>query len=349
MDTVYSSQKNDIINTGGTQVQILKDKTKSGKIRPWKEKKTNNLRVASSYLDASLKNKAVRVSQCANILQFQVTQQGQKLAHTWFCKVRLCPMCNWRRSIKLASQNREIVLTANKEEKLKWIFLTLTTGETIEGKHLKERIEHSMMAFNRFMKYKRIQKVTRGYFRGLEVTKNHNKYHPHFHVLLAVRPSYFNHLYIKQKDWANLWKKAMRSSSDIIVDVRTVKPNKKYESLTEDKIQAFEGALQEVSKYPVKDIELLKGNRQQNAMTIYTLDNALSNKRLIGYGGLLKDIRKKLQLQDIEEDTVNLIHIDENCNDVIASEVEVVTAYWHYGLHEYVVSNTSKSTLCPKF
>ncbi|MGQ4672013.1 protein rep (plasmid) [Bacillus toyonensis] len=92
----------------------------------------------------------------------------------------------------------------------------------------------------------------------------------------------------------------MKNSSDIIVDVRTVKPNKKHSILTETKVQAFEGALQEVSKYPVKDIEILKGNRQENAMTVYTLDNALSHKRLIGYGGILKDIRKKLQLENCE-------------------------------------------------
>ncbi|MCI3150087.1 replication protein, partial [Bacillus cereus] len=79
------------------QVNILKDETKDGKIRPWKEKKENNLKMASSYLDASIKNKAARVYQCAKILQFKVTPQGKKLAHAWFCKVRLCPMCNWRR------------------------------------------------------------------------------------------------------------------------------------------------------------------------------------------------------------------------------------------------------------
>ncbi|WP_137842868.1 protein rep [Bacillus sp. 2SH] len=323
------------------QVNILKDETKDGKIRPWKKKKENNLKMASSYLDASIRNKAVRVYQCARVLQFQVTPQGKKLAHAWFCKVRLCPMCNWRRSIKIANQNREIILRANKEEKLKWLFLTLTTGETVEGKDLKKRINHSMEAFNRFMKYKRIQHVIRGYFRGLEVTKNKNRYHPHFHVLLAVKPSYFNNLYITQKDWAKLWKKAMQSSSDIIVDVRTVKPNKKHSILTETKIQAFEGALQEVSKYPVKDIEILKGNRQENAVTVYTLDNALSHKRLIGYGGILKDIRKKLQLEDCEDEHANLIYLDENCEDTVASEIEMITAYWHYGLKEYIVKNNN--------
>ncbi|HDR6245767.1 TPA: protein rep [Bacillus cereus] len=328
-------------NKPNGQEEILKDETKNGKIRPWKEKKENNLKVASSYFDASIKSKAVRVYQCAKILQFQVAPQGKKLAHAWFCKVRLCPMCNWRRSIKIANQNREIVLRANKEEKLKWLFLTLTTGETVEGKDLKRRINHSMEAFNRFMKYKRVRHVIRGYFRGLEVTKNKNRYHPHFHVLLAVKPSYFNNLYITQTDWATLWKKAMKSSDNIIVDVRTVKPNKKHSILTETKIQAFEGALQEVSKYPVKDIDILKGNRQENAMTVYTLDNALAHKRLIGYGGILKDIRKKLQLQNCEDDDVNLIHLDESCEDVIASEIEIITAYWHYGLKEYIVRHNN--------
>ncbi|SPT76072.1 Uncharacterised protein [Bacillus cereus] len=76
------------INTNEQEWQgnILKDETKNGKIRPWKEKKENNLKVASSYLDASIRNKADRVFQCAKILQFQVTPQGKNLRTLGFVK-----------------------------------------------------------------------------------------------------------------------------------------------------------------------------------------------------------------------------------------------------------------------
>ena len=66
--------------------------------------------------------------------------------------------------------------------------------------------------FNRLTKYKRFDAAVLGYFRALEITKNHEEhtYHPHFHVLLPVKKSYFTgKLYISQKDWTSLWKKAM--------------------------------------------------------------------------------------------------------------------------------------------
>ncbi|MEK4504387.1 protein rep [Bacillus sp. FSL R12-0069] len=327
-----------------SQEKIIKnrflDTTKSGKEVPWKDKKIKNQSVADSFHDAGLKKKAGLVKTCANVLQFKRVEGGLKLAHAWFCKVRLCPICNWRRSMKIAQQNREIVLEANKREKLRWIFLTLTTGQTVEGKDLKERIEHSMKSFNRLMKYKRVDDVVRGYFRGLEVTKSKGKYHPHFHVLIAVKPSYFKDKYIKQNDWSEIWQKALKLDFKPTVDIRAVKPNEKHRKLTEDNVKEFEGALQEVSKYPVKDTEFLKGDRQESAMTVYTMDKSLSYKRLIGYGGLLKEIRKELQLKDVEGDGADLIKIDDRAEEEhdISDEIEFVTAYWHYGIKDYVIS-----------
>lgn len=334
--------ENNIIKAKCSQVIFLNEETK--KSNPWKEKKKRNFSVASSYGDAFLKNKATRMNMCANVLQFKMTSSGRKLAYAWFCKVRLCPMCNWRRSLKIANENREIVLAANRQEKVRWLFLTLTTGETVYGKDLKNRIEYSMKAFNRLMKYKKVQQVVRGYFRGLEITKNKNRYHPHFHVLLAVKPSYFNNFYINKREWSSLWENALKTNSSVVIDIRTVKPNKKYEKLNSDKIQAFEGALQEVSKYPVKDIDLLKGNRQENAMTVYTIEQAISHKRLIGYGGILKKIRSELKLKNNDTLQENIIHIDETCGDLIAQEIEMITAYWHYGIQEYVTNKKTDSS-----
>lgn len=322
-----------------TEFQALEDKMSTGKVRPWKEKKQNSLEVSGAYYDADLKNKSERMASCADVLEFKKTSKGLRLANTWFCKVRLCPMCNWRRSLKLATQNKQIVQEANKREKLRWIFLTLTGGKTVEGQALKERVEHMSKSFNRLMKYKTITNVCRGFFRGLEVTKTKGKYHPHFHVLIAVKPSFFKDKYIKQSEWMSLWQKALKTTDKVIVDVRVVKPNEKHKKLSDDEIKAMEGALHEVSKYAVKDTDLLKGDRQENAMTVYTVDQAISHKRLIGYGGLLKEIRNELQLGDPEEEAANLIQIDEECEDQVANEVEHVMAYWHYGIKNYVLKD----------
>ncbi|GAA3332276.1 hypothetical protein GCM10020331_091810 [Ectobacillus funiculus] len=81
-------------------------------------------------------------------------------------------MCTWRRSLKIANQNRQIVELANeRQKKLRWIFLTLTI-RNVEGKELKQTIDHMMKSWDRFRGYKSVQNAVVGWFRGLEITRN---------------------------------------------------------------------------------------------------------------------------------------------------------------------------------
>lgn len=63
---------------------------------------------------------------------------------------------------------------------------------------------------------------------------------------------------------------------------------------------AEQNAIFEVSKYPVKDTDVIRGNKvtPENIQTVKYLDKALTYKRLTSYGGLLKEIHKELQLSD---------------------------------------------------
>lgn len=79
--------------------EILVDKAKNGKIRPWKEKKLANLTYAE-YLQILEIKKAFRVKKCGNLLTFTKSENGLKLYQTWFCKSRLCPLCAWRYAMK---------------------------------------------------------------------------------------------------------------------------------------------------------------------------------------------------------------------------------------------------------
>lgn len=90
--------------------QELCDVRKSdGKQRPWKEKKDANETYAD-LLSLLNYNKTQRVSECAEVLRFQITECGYlKLSRTWFCKSRLCPMCAWRRSIKHGLDIQQVV------------------------------------------------------------------------------------------------------------------------------------------------------------------------------------------------------------------------------------------------
>src|SRR5699024_11430616 len=67
----------------------------------WREKKMANVDYFELLHILEFK-KAERVKDCAEVLEYKVSYEtGEKtLYRVWFCKSRLCPMCNWRRAMK---------------------------------------------------------------------------------------------------------------------------------------------------------------------------------------------------------------------------------------------------------
>lgn len=332
-----------IYTSSMTTGEILSDRTKSGKERPWRKKKLRSQLTAEVYEKAGLAAKAKRMQECAETMVFKGNGAELKLYQAYFCKVRLCPMCNWRRSLKIGYQNKQIVEEVNKQEKVRWLFLTLTIKNTVPER-LPETLKTMFRAFNNLTKRKPFQKAVRGYFRALEVTKNREtgEYHPHFHVLLCVVPSYFKKkdYYIKQSEWTSLWQQVMKLDYTPIVHIQRVKPKKNLDDLKDyenefKKTIEEQAALNEVSKYPVKDSDVIQGNEvtDENIETVLALDNALAYKRLIGYGGILKEMRAKLAMDDAEDgDLIKITGDDEVANGTFD-----VIAKWHIGLKNYVI------------
>lgn len=326
----------------------LRDTRANGEEIDWKGKKQRSILMAKHHAAVEdLAKKAKRMFDCGNYLVFKMKDGTLKLYQAYFCKVRLCPMCNWRRSLKIAFQNKQVIEVANQREKLKWIFLTLTV-QNCKGSELKQTMDDMMQGFNRLMKYKKVQGISVGYFRTMEVTRNYNfksewygTYHPHFHVLLAVPTNYFGKNYISQKEWVELWGKAMKLDYAPIVHVKKVKPKKEIVEMTEyddelKELMALEKAIFETSKYAVKDSDVIRGDKVtgSNLETVVDLDKALAYKRLIGYGGLLKKIHKELNLDDAENG--DLIHVNDEQDEIANGAVDVM-AFWHIGLNDYVI------------
>ena len=139
-----------------------------------------------------------------------------------------------------------------------------------------------------------------------------------------------------------MWQRAMKIDYMPIVHVAKVKPKTEATDFVEmeqemKKVIAVQNAIFEVSKYPIKDTDVIRGNKvtPENVQTVKDLDKALAYKRLISYGGLLKEIHKELNLGDAEDG--DLIHIDEDSDEVANGAVDVM-AYWHVGLNNYVIS-----------
>lgn len=313
--------------------EILKDVRKNGKTFDWRGKKIKNIYYADLLHILHFK-KAENVKGCADELVFKKTDEGYlRLHQVWFCKSKLCPLCNWRRSLKMSYQNEEIISEAIKREpKGRFLFLTLTVKSVYDGEELNETFREMTKAFNRLFKYKKVSKNLYGYMRATEVTVNdiYGTFHPHFHILIMVKPSYFNSSdnYISQDEWSLFWKKAMKLDYIPIVDVRAVKGK------DGDK-NSIKKAVLETSKYPVKDSDYLTNDIHRDSFIVDNLETGLHRKRQIGYGLIFKEIRKELQLDEAEDGDLRIVGADEEIETSEAAQM--IYAKWNNNRKNYFI------------
>jgi plasmid rolling circle replication initiator protein Rep len=158
--------------------------------------------------------------------------------------------------------------------------------------------------------------------RGLTVgdkNPHYDTYNPHFHVLLAANPSYFTSKdYISQAEFTALWRRSMRLDYDPVVYVERVKGNTGR-------------AVAELSKYAVKDADyIVPDDWDLTVDAVRTLDSALANRRLIAYGGKMRELHKKLNLQDEGAE----VHIDGEKKD--SENKDTIVWYgWNVGFSQY--------------
>ena len=304
---------NGILETGTGE--ILSDKRPNGEERPWRLHKMNSLKLHSLYgkalkIDNSVitENRLQSLEQCGDNLLFSVNDKKEKrLKGANFCRLRTCPMCNWRKSLKMFGQTSKI--TDKILEQLpttRFIFVTFTVKNCSDEK-LEETISLMNQGFKDLTNKNRkiscsakLKDNLLGYMRAMEVTYNSDKdtYHPHIHCIFAVKAQYFTRGYIKKSEWQEIWGECCHTDYEPIVKVQTIK-------------NSTAKAVAEVAKYPVKMDELANyqdENKAIKALIVFT--KILKGRRLITFGGVFADIKKQLKLDDVE--TGDLIHLEDD-------------------------------------
>jgi plasmid rolling circle replication initiator protein Rep len=326
--------------------KILRDVTKKGKEQDWRTRKISSLLLSESYKRLGEPYKSQRVFFCGCYLEFRKYEDGsQQLHNANFCKGRICPMCSWRRSLKVFGQVSKVMDYITIDNDYRYLFLTLTVKNVL-GCELSGEIDKLFNGFNKMTERKEFKRISQGWFRCLEVTYkwDRNDYHPHFHMIIAVKKSYFtNDDYMSHDKWKELWRSCAGLDYDPWVDVRSVKPQ--VNSAGEI---VYAKAVAEVSKYAVKSSDFLKdpmsyGIKDEDKLkavqdrmdsVVKVLDKALAYRRLYAFGGYLRVVHKKLNLESPDEG--DLINVD---GEVIRSDLNyMIERYeWSIGLSNYIL------------
>lgn len=264
--------------------------------KSWDEHRANSEIVQEMYLELGYDRYPDRINDCSRLLEFALKQNTTqdfmfKLQSAKFCRVRFCPVCQWRRTLMWRSRFYEVIpLIRAVYPTYKFLFLTLTV-ENCEVNKLRETIDWMRTSWRKMEKRKRFP--ARGWIRSVEVTKSKNGLaHPHFHCILIVPSNYFTTKdYVTHDKWKKLWQKSLKVDYEPRVDIRKVKllnsrQRKIEERLGRELIEndiVFYG-LMECLKYSVKESDLMSDPGWLDAIT-----KQLHKTRAIALGGIFKE------------------------------------------------------------
>lgn len=318
--------------------EILVDISARGKDRNWGQKKTKNVRMYEIVQRANEIEKSevgfplvkestsYNIEHCGDWLEFAHYKDGsKKLSAANFCRHKFCPLCNWRKSLKLFGQVSELVEAILRDKKARFIFLTFTI-RNVTAEELPDALDKMNEGFKwifqpskTYAPASKFKKNLMGYMKAVEITYNPktDTYHPHIHAIGEVKTTFFNDGYINMNGWRELWKGAMHLDYEPQVDAKVIKV---------ENGSADAGAVAEVAKYPIKVDGLLKiEDKETAAKALINLSKTTYKRRFVTFGGDFKEYRRRLKHDDIEHG--DLVHVE---TDAEKKNSPVFRTLWKY-------------------
>jgi len=319
-DTCNVNQHNSILPQSSKEIDGTNDLSLqdiSSRDKAWDEHRKNCDQAANHYRgNENFDKYATRMDICSQLLDFRLILKDEeyklKLDTARFCRVRNCPVCQWRRSLMWKSKAYKILpQVVDAYPKHRWLFLTLTV-KNCKITELRDTLKWLNKSWQKISHRKKFPAI--GWTRSTEVTKGEDvSAHPHFHCLLLVKPSYFGKGYIKQQEWVELWRSCLKVDYEPLVDIRALKSGADPMEL-----------VPEIFKYCVKESDLVA-----DPEWFLELTRQMHKMRTIATGGVLKDYLKIL-----EEEPEDLIGKDDTKTE---DELEEGHLYfdWRYEEKKY--------------
>lgn len=277
---------------------------------------------------------AERVANCSQVLEFArdpPTEHGKqklKLKHVWFCRVRHCPVCQWRRSLMWQVRIYQALplLIADYPE-TRFLFLTLTI-KNCQINQLRHTLLMMAKAWQRLSQLQVWPAI--GWVRSVEITRGRDgSAHPHYHCLLMVPPAYFKADYLKQNNWAELWQHSLRINYRPVVDVRVVRPERRLSSgRVVPASWNMWGAVVEILKYAVKPSDMVRDHRW-----FLTLVDEVHKTRAVAIGGVLKKYIRERKKENL---------LSEPGEEQLEEEIEQLFFKWRQQIRRYTRMNNTR-------
>lgn len=294
--------------------------------KPWEKHRRNADIVSGYYRQGGMRRHADRVALCSRLLEFKLIPDGEaglqrlKLTSAQFCRVRHCPICQWRRSlIWKAKAYQALPSVVADYPNGRWLFLTLTM-RNCELTDLRETLHHLNHSFRRLTQLKAFPGI--GWVKSVEVTRGKDgcSAHPHLHCLILLNEDYFKSDYLSKSDWITLWKQCLRVNYSPILDVKAIHAD-----------SSPVGLIAEILKYQCKESDLVAS---PNWFIEYV--NQVHGTRAVGVGGVL---RKYFQV--LEEEPEDLIGHDEETNDEV--DEGLIYFRWNPVVRRYILLSNAPS------
>lgn len=256
----------------------------------WNKHKAAAVRMADKMRRIGLHTRAARMEMCGNFISGEYCPECGKMhiSRTVLCRDRVCPVCNWRLSMKRYA-NMVAIMDGLRTAYpgAAWQFVTLT-AKNCSPETLGATVDEMARAWNSIASRRTFKQKIAGWARALEITYNEEKHtvHPHFHMLLMWHegmtpdPEYL----------IGAWMDTVAlSTARAAQDSQIVKPK------NEDS-DDISGAILETYKYAVKSSELEQMPLRYFRQTV----DALKGRRLVAFGGIVKEYAQKCELDDMD-------------------------------------------------
>lgn len=278
------------------------------------DRKTRTMKLYRFVMSFDYKS-AARYYNCGTTIALQ----NGKIKSANFCRDRLCPMCNYRRSQKMFSQNMTVYdkIKADHPE-YRQLFLTLTVPN-VPLWQLKETLRAMSSSWNRFRNHRAVKREPIvGYCKKLEITYNKeaHTYHPHYHVMLTV-----DGWASRIEDYVKWWSASVQKGRQLVCYIESVDGDAR--------------SVAEMSKYMTKSDDILESLEDSEISAAeekwFMYRAAVFAVREMTFGGIWREYRRELGYVDIEDDDLTDTEV------ITHSDSPIIWYEWQHQAGLYVV------------